>query len=103
MILSFPFVLRAAPLPSALVLLCEANSTRAIAFEAFTFKKEPFSPFNALQFSPDSSARIVIFAKNLFLLAGEDVTALTADADQTLIYSTPSNILADAQGAGLYQ
>ena len=68
------------------ILLSEATSTRAIAFEAVTTKAEPFPLTASVPFSPDTRTRIVIFAMNLELLAAygpnaaEGTSAFTADA-----------------------
>ncbi|MDT4954314.1 MAG: hypothetical protein QOJ02_2452 [Acidobacteriota bacterium] len=62
-------------------ILTEATSTRAIALEAVTFRREPFSLTMPVPFSPDTRNRIVFFVMNLNLLAGEGANALTADAE----------------------
>ena len=63
------------------VILTEPNSTRAVALEAVTLRKEPFSLTMPVPFSPDTRNRIVLFVMNLDLLAGEGANALTADAE----------------------
>ena len=62
-----------------LVLISEATSTRAIAFESVTFRKEPFAL--STPFAADGRARIMIFALNLSFRPNEDVSAITADAE----------------------
>ncbi len=62
-----------------LVLISEANSTRAIAFESVTFRKEPFSP--STPFATDGRTRVMVFALNLALAPNEDASAITADAE----------------------
>lgn len=62
-------------------LLTEATSTRAIAVEAVTFRREPFPITMPVPFSPDTRNRIVFFVMNLDLLAGEGANALTVDAE----------------------
>jgi hypothetical protein len=62
-----------------LVLISEANSTRAIAFDSTTFRKEPFAL--ASPFATDGRTRVMIFALNLALAPNEDVSAITADAE----------------------
>src|SRR5256712_1852131 len=64
------------------VLISQPDSTRAIALEATTFTKEPFSltPLSRL-YDPDPRTRILLFALNLSLQPGEDLSAVTADAE----------------------
>src|SRR6266536_6484159 len=63
------------------VLYSEAESTRAIAVESVTNKHEPFSTANAVSFSPDNRTRVMLFAGNLHLAAGEGPEVVTADAE----------------------
>lgn len=62
-----------------LVIISEATSTRAIAFETVTFRKEPF--LRSTPFASDGRTRIMIFALNLALAPNEDASAITADAE----------------------
>src|SRR6185436_4136208 len=62
-----------------LVLVSEATSTRAIAFDSVTFRKEPFTL--ATPFASDGRTRIMVFALNLALAPNEDASAITADAE----------------------
>ncbi len=64
-----------------LVLISEADSTRAIALESITFTREPFPLSSLIFWSPDARTRLVIFALNLQLLPGEDPASVTADAE----------------------
>ncbi|HKR61303.1 MAG TPA: DUF1800 family protein [Pyrinomonadaceae bacterium] len=63
------------------ILITNAASTRAVAFESVTMKAEPFSPLSTVQFSTDNRTRIVIFARDLELYAGEGANAFSADAE----------------------
>jgi hypothetical protein len=63
------------------VLISEENSTRAIALESVTRKREPFTPTQSPSFSADSRTRIMLFAKNLDLLPGEDASQVRAEAE----------------------
>src|SRR5437588_2887796 len=64
------------------VLISQPDSTRAIALEATTFTNEPFSLTPLSRFhDPDPRTRILLFALNLNLQSGEDLTAVTADAE----------------------
>jgi uncharacterized protein (DUF1800 family) len=74
--------------PGSPVLLTEGTgqTTRAVAYEAVTFRSEPFpvvSPYNwnaEKSNTRDQQTRVTLFAFNLPLLAGEGANALTADA-----------------------
>jgi hypothetical protein len=63
------------------VILTEPTTTRAVALEAVTLRKEPFPLVMPVPFSADTRNRIVFFVMNLDLLAGEGANALTADAE----------------------
>src|SRR5256886_1391214 len=74
--------------PGSPVLLTEGTSTttRGVAYEAVTFRSEPFSVVSPFNWNADKSntrdqqTRVMLFAMNLNLLAGEGANALTADA-----------------------
>ena len=61
------------------VLLTQSGTNRAIALEAISHKREPFALTSSLRFGPDSRTRIVVFAMNALLKAGERVSAFAAD------------------------
>jgi uncharacterized protein (DUF1800 family) len=61
------------------VLISDALSTRAIAFESVTQKPEPFKLTSSMPLT-DTRTRVEIFALNLDMLAGESLSALTVDA-----------------------
>lgn len=63
------------------VLVSEQNSTRAIALDAVTFKREPFPPTSLYTWGQGNQTRVMIFCLNLALQPGEDVSAFTADAE----------------------
>jgi hypothetical protein len=71
---------RAAP-AVAPVLLSEAGSTRAIALESVTFKREPFPLTQPISFGADSRTRIMLFTTNLNLVPGEDASQISAEAE----------------------
>src|SRR5256885_15793546 len=62
-------------------LIGEIGSTRAVALESVTWKREPFAPVQVIRFSNDNRTRVMLFAKNLDLLPGEDASAVTAEAE----------------------
>jgi uncharacterized protein GlcG (DUF336 family) len=63
------------------VLISHADSTRAIAFDSVTHRREPFTTTAPLTFGPDSATRIMLFAMNLQLQPGETASAVTAEAE----------------------
>ena len=62
-------------------LLSQTNSTRAIALDSVTRLAEPFPLQNPVAFGSDSRTRVMLFATNLALAAGENAAAVTADAE----------------------
>lgn len=73
------------------ILISNSESTRAVAFDSVTHKREPFSQITNVSFGADSVTRIMLFAMNLQLLPTENATAVTADAEDAdhSIYSLP--------------
>lgn len=72
---------RAAAQTGRPVLISEAASTRAIAFESVTRKREPFDITSPVQFSADNRTRIMLFATNLALQPGDTFASVTAEAE----------------------
>lgn len=71
----------ATPAPAAApVLLTQSNTNRAVATHSVNFTGEPFGLRTRLNFSPDERTRILLFATNLALLAGETPSSLTIQA-----------------------
>ena len=69
-------------------LLTEANSQRAIAVDSVTFVSDPFAIVNNLNFSSDHRTRIILFAVDLNLAAGDVITVQAEDA-QHVTYQLP--------------
>ncbi|HEV8205007.1 MAG TPA: heme-binding protein [Pyrinomonadaceae bacterium] len=63
------------------ILISHPDSTRALAFESVTRQREPFTTAVQVQFGSDPVTRIMLFAMNLQLQAGETASAVTADAE----------------------
>lgn len=64
------------------VLVSETNTTRAIAIEPTELRTQPFSPTTAsLFYGTDQRTRIMLFAMNLALQPGEDLSAIRAEAE----------------------
>jgi hypothetical protein len=74
------------------VLLTQANSTRAIALDSVTRQAEPFSPQSAVSFGSDRRTRVMLFATNLTLLAGETAAAVTAEAEDVTLARYPLTV-----------
>ena len=62
------------------ILISQATNTRAVAFESFTMKAEPFPLTATVPLGADTRTRICIFAMDLELLSGEGANAFTSDA-----------------------
>jgi uncharacterized protein GlcG (DUF336 family) len=63
------------------VLISDATSTRAVAFESVTQKREPFPLTSTVQFSADTRTRIMLFAQSLNLQPGDTASSITAEAE----------------------
>lgn len=61
-------------------LLTETNTKRAVALDSVTLKAEPFSVSTTYNFSTDQRTRVMLFATDLNLLPGEDLSVITAQA-----------------------
>ena len=72
---------RSAAQSASPVLVSEATSTRAVALESTTRVREPFALVSPVRFGTDARTRLMLFAMNLHLVAGEGASALTADAE----------------------
>jgi hypothetical protein len=62
-------------------LISQANTTRAVALESVTRLREPFPPNQLISFGADSRTRIMLFARNLDLLPGENASAVRVEAE----------------------
>jgi len=72
---------RASAQASRPLLISEATSTRGVAFESVTQKREPFPLTSTVQFSADNRTRIMLFAQSLNLQPGDAATSITAEAE----------------------
>ena len=62
-------------------LLTEENTNRAITLDSVTFVRDPFPLTTLNNFSFDQRTRITLFAIGLELMPGEDVSVVTAQAE----------------------
>jgi uncharacterized protein GlcG (DUF336 family) len=74
---------------SSPVLFSHPDSTRAIAVDSVNRTREPFSVFAPVAFGSDLSMRVMLFAGNLHLAAGESASAITADAEDAAHHIFP--------------
>jgi hypothetical protein len=63
------------------VLLSRHDSTRAISLESVVHSTEPYAPDSTVQWGPDRRTRVEVFAMNLALQPSEDLSAVTAGAE----------------------
>ena len=70
-------------LPSP-VLLTQENSLRALSLDSVTWMSEPFGVANPNNFSSDQRTRITLFAVNIELSPGEPLSAIEAQAENSL-------------------
>ena len=80
------------PTPGAPVLYTEANSQRAIALDSVNLLCDPFPIDTTYNFSSDHRTRIILFASNLVLNAGEDSSLVTAQAQDSQATSYPLTV-----------
>src|SRR5882672_1360243 len=78
--------------PPPPMLVTEQNTDVAIAFDSVNMLRDPFPLTNTLNFSSDNRTRVMLFALNLDLLPGEDNTAVTAQAEDSLLNAFPLTV-----------
>src|SRR5436190_2838398 len=71
------------------ILFSHPDSTRAIAIDSITSTREPFSTITPVAFSADRSTRLMLFAGNLRLHEGEEISVVTADAEDAAHHVFP--------------
>src|SRR6266849_8958333 len=62
-------------------LVSEETSTRAVAVESLTQTREPFAITSPVSWASDNRTRIMLFAMGVSLQAGENASAVSADAE----------------------
>ncbi len=70
----------APPPPTPPVVLTVPNTSRAVAIHSIRFHREPFTVRTPVNLSSDQRTRIMLFAVNLELLAGETASSITVRA-----------------------
>jgi hypothetical protein len=76
---TFPITILQTP-----VLLTEENSLRALALESISLRRDPFPVLTLHNFSSDNRTRIVLFAVNAELKPAENISSITAQAEDSL-------------------
>jgi hypothetical protein len=66
------------------ILLTQESSLRSLALDSVTLKSEPFGVVNTHNFSTDQRTRISLFAVNAEMVAGEPLSVITAQAEDSL-------------------
>jgi hypothetical protein len=78
--------------PGVPILLSEASSTRALAFDSVLWTREPFQPSYELLWGDDHRTRIVLLATNFDLTANEGAEAVTAEAEDSAHQTYPLHV-----------
>lgn len=65
------------------VLLTESDLTRAIALDSVTMLRDPLPVATLNNFSADQHTRVMLFAVNASLVAGESISSITAQAEDS--------------------
>ena len=73
-------------------LMTQANSTRGIALESVMETGEPFKLNTPVTFGGDGRTRVKLFATNLTLIAGEDASAVVAEAQDANLLRYPLTV-----------
>jgi hypothetical protein len=78
--------------PPPPTLLTELATDRAIAFDSVTMMRDPFPLNTSFNLSADHRSRIMLFATDAELLPGENSSALTAQAEDSLLMVYPLTV-----------
>ena len=73
-------------------LLSQGTSTRAVAVDSVNSLHEPFALTTTVPFGVDNRTRVMLFATNLSLNAGEGAAAVTADAEDGAHFHYPLTV-----------
>ena len=68
------------------------STDRAVAFDSVTMMRDPFPLNTAFNFSSDRRTRIILLASNADLLPGENSSAVTAQAEDSLLMVYPLTV-----------
>ncbi|HSE22810.1 MAG TPA: PQQ-dependent sugar dehydrogenase [Pyrinomonadaceae bacterium] len=73
-------------------LITEENGDLAIALDSVWLVRDPFAVVNTFNFSLDDRTRIMFFAMNADLLPGENISAVTARAEDAQLNTYPLTV-----------
>ena len=82
----------AASAAAAPVLLTQGSSTRGIALDSITQTSEPFGLTEPISFNGDGRTRLMLFATNLTLTGGDSASAVSADAEDAVLFPYPLTV-----------
>jgi hypothetical protein len=74
------------------VLLTQGSSTRGVALDSITDAPEPFPQTEPVAFGGDGRTRVMLFASNLTLAPGENPSAVTATAEDGVLFQYPLTV-----------
>lgn len=69
--------------PTQPLLMTEPNSTKAVVLESIGFFRDPFGLQTRHLLSPDRRTRLTIISRNIELIAGETISPLTVEAENS--------------------
>ena len=82
------------------VLITEDGTTRAVALDSVTMLREPFPLTNLFNFSLDRRTRVMLFASGFELMAGENLSIVSVQAEDTqqAIHALPVEFVGKVPG-----
>ena len=87
--------------PTQPLLMTEPNSTKAVVLESIAFLRDPFGLQTPHRLSPDRRTRLTIVARNIEVIAGENITPLAVQAEnaQHQLTDLPVEFIGKVPGA----
>lgn len=77
---------------STSTIITEGTTDRALALNAATFVRDPFTVVTERNFGADKRTRVMLFVSNLNLLPGENASAVTAQVENPTLGSRPLTV-----------
>jgi len=69
--------------PTQPLLITEPNSTKALVVETVWYVRDPFKLQTPVALGPDLRTRLTIVARNIEVIAGENISPLTVQAENS--------------------
>ena len=87
--------------PTQPLLITEPNSTKALVVETIWYLRDPFRLQTPVAFGPDLRTRLTIVARNIEVVAGENISPLTVQAEnaQHQLIDLPIEFIGKIPGA----